>query len=93
MIFESINFHFWPKCNYDCLYCFSRFNYRIPHLSEKTCKKLICELANAGIKKINFAGGEPTLNPFLGSLLSFSKGLNLTTSIISNGTGISQKRG
>ena len=90
MILESVNFHFWSKCNYNCLYCYSRFKSGIQHLSEKNCQKLICELANAGIKKINFAGGEPTLCSFLGSLLSFSKGLDLTTSIISNGTGISK---
>ncbi len=90
MVLESVNFHFWSTCNFNCLYCYSRFKKGIPHLSEKSCQKLICELANAGIKKINFVGGEPTLSPFLGSLLSFSKGLDLTTSIISNGTGISK---
>ncbi len=90
MVLESVNFHFWSTCNFNCLYCYSRFRKGIPDLSEKSCQKLICELVNAGIKKINFAGGEPTLSPFLGSLLSFSKGLDLTTSIISNGTGITR---
>lgn len=91
MVVESINFHFWPYCNFTCKYCFARFEYINSPLSKKQCCKIIKHLANVGIKKINFAGGEPTLSPFLGTLLEYSKGLNFTTSIISNGTGITQQ--
>ena len=90
MILESVNFHFWPSCNFKCKYCFARFENFIPNLSKDQCLEIIKLLAESGTKKINFAGGEPTLSPFLGSLVSFSKGLDLTTSIISNGTGISK---
>ena len=43
------------------------------------------------MEKINFAGGEPTLSPFLGELIQYSKNLGLTTSVISNGTGVTER--
>ena len=43
------------------------------------------------MKKVNFVGGEPTLCPFLGELITFSKKLGLITGVVSNGTGITQQ--
>ena len=91
MSLESVNFHFCPYCNFKCKYCFAQFEDFIPGLSKQQCYEVIRFLAEAGIKKINFAGGEPTLSPYLGSLLVYSKQLDLITSIISNGTGINRK--
>jgi len=48
-------------------------------------------LKDYGTEKINFAGGEPTLCPFLGELIECSKNLGMTTSVISNGTGINKR--
>ena len=90
MVLESINFHFWPYCNFNCKYCFACFNSSNPKLSFNQCIEIINEVSNAGFKKINFAGGEPTLSPYLGYLLIHSKKLGLINSIISNGTGINK---
>ncbi|MHA1380639.1 MAG: viperin family antiviral radical SAM protein, partial [Candidatus Helarchaeota archaeon] len=59
-------------------------------LSKEESLRLISSFRQLGIKKINYAGGEPTLCPYLGDLLRFSKQLGMTTSIISNGTGITK---
>ena len=48
-------------------------------------------LARAGFAKINFAGGEPTLCPWLSDLVSRAKEHGLTTSIVTNGTRISSQ--
>ena len=45
-------------------------------------------LADAGVKKLTFVGGEPTLCPYLGELLEEAKRVGLTTCIVSNGTGL-----
>ena len=87
----SVNFHFWPYCNFNCRYCFARFNEVSSTLSKKDCFKIVGALQNNGTEKINFAGGEPTLSPFLGDLIVYSKSLGLTTSVISNGTGITER--
>ena len=43
-------------------------------------------LATAGFDKINFAGGEPTLCPWLPDLIRRAKELGLTTSMVTNGS-------
>jgi radical S-adenosyl methionine domain-containing protein 2 len=48
-------------------------------------------LAEAGTEKISFAGGEPTLCPFLTEMLRESKDHGLTTMVISNGTGLTEE--
>ncbi len=53
--------------------------------------KLISLIAENGCKKINFAGGEPTLIHHLPELISHAQNLGLFVSIISNGTGINRK--
>ena len=88
MVLKSVNFHFWPYCNFACAYCFARFENLSSHLSFEQCREVIELLARAGIRKINLAGGEPTLSPYLGGLIECGKKCGLTTSIISNGTGI-----
>lgn len=89
----SVNFHFTRKCNKTCVFCFH---------TEKTSdiasmddmKRGLQLLQEAGMKKINFAGGEPFLYPkILAQLCEFCKEeLELeSVSIISNGTKITQK--
>lgn len=65
----SVNFHFWPYCNFNCKYCFARFNEVSTPLSKKDCFKIVRTLKKHETEKINFAGGEPTLSPFLGDLI------------------------
>ena len=45
-------------------------------------------LAGAGFNKIHFAGGEPTLCPWLPDLIRRARELELTTSIVTNGSCI-----
>ncbi|MHA1129182.1 MAG: viperin family antiviral radical SAM protein [Candidatus Helarchaeota archaeon] len=86
----AINFHVWPKCNYKCKFCFAQFKECREILSKEQSLQLITHISEWGVEKINFAGGEPTLCPYLSDLLQYSKDLGITTSIISNGTGISK---
>lgn len=91
MVLESVNFHFWPHCNFNCKYCFAHFKSSRPILSLRDCLEVINQISTSNVIKINFAGGEPTLSPYLGTLLVHSKNLGLKTSIISNGTGINEQ--
>jgi radical S-adenosyl methionine domain-containing protein 2 len=47
-------------------------------------------LAAAGAEKITFVGGEPTLCPYLGDLLTASKDVGLTTCIVTNASGLTE---
>ncbi|XDG06256.1 hypothetical protein ABKA04_005871 [Annulohypoxylon sp. FPYF3050] len=89
----SVNYHFTRKCNKTCAFCFhtDKTSYVA---SEKDMKRGLRLLSEAGMRKINFAGGEPFLYPReLGMLCRFCKeelGLE-SVSIISNGTKITKK--
>lgn len=54
-------------------------------LKENKIEDILQTLLEKGIEKINFAGGEPLLHPRLNQMLSISKRLGMTTSIVTNG--------
>ena len=84
----SVNYHFTRLCNMKCGFCFhTRKNSSIMKIEE--AKKGLKILKQAGMKKINFAGGEPFLYPhYLEALCRYCKNeLNLEkVSIVTNGT-------
>ena len=71
----SVNYHLWKPCNMRCEFCFATFQdidtYILPkgHLGREGCLSVVESLVDAGFKKINFAGGEPTLCPWLPELI------------------------
>ncbi len=90
----SVNFHLWKPCNMSCKFCFATFQdfgrEILPkgHLAPEDCMVVVEALAEAGFEKINFAGGEPTLCPWLPDLLRRARELALTTSVVTNGSCI-----
>ncbi|MDE2816900.1 MAG: viperin family antiviral radical SAM protein [Chloroflexota bacterium] len=90
----SVNYHLWKPCNMKCGFCFATFqdihSNILPkgHLGREDCLSVVESLAQAGFRKINFAGGEPTLCPWLPDLIRWAKILGLTTSVVTNGSRI-----
>lgn len=86
----SVNYHFTRKCNYSCGFCFhTETTSYIASLSD--AKKGLTLLQKAGMKKINFAGGEPFLYPkYLGTLAKYCKEeLHLeSVSVVTNGSKV-----
>ena len=70
----SVNYHLWKACNMRCNHCFATFQDFEPlflpkgHLGREDCVLVVETIAEAGFQKINFAGGEPTLCPWLPDL-------------------------
>eukprot|EP01006_Ploeotia_vitrea_P039896 TRINITY_DN66386_c0_g1_i2.p1 TRINITY_DN66386_c0_g1~~TRINITY_DN66386_c0_g1_i2.p1 ORF type:complete len:344 (-),score=52.81 TRINITY_DN66386_c0_g1_i2:157-1188(-) len=88
----SVNFHMTRKCNYSCGFCFHTDNKSQPAPLEDA-KRVILQLKAAGMKKLNFSGGEPFLYRGLGELVRFSKEeakLDSVT-IVSNGSLITEQ--
>ena len=77
-----------------CRFCFATFldidRDILPkgHLNRADCLSVVEALAAAGFDKINFAGGEPTLCPWLPDLIRLAKNLGCTTSMVTNGSRI-----
>lgn len=92
----SVNFHLWAPCNMQCGFCFAPFHdvrsALLPkgHMEEQDCIRVVEALASAGLAKINFAGGEPTLCPWLPQLIHRAKALGITTSVVTNGSRITE---
>lgn len=91
-IIPSANFHLWEPCNFRCGFCFATFKdvkqTVLPkgHLPKEQVLQVVAQLADFGFEKINFAGGEPTLCPWLFELAQLAKSKGMTTAIISNGS-------
>lgn len=89
----SVNYHFTRKCNKTCVFCFH--TEKTSHIAtDEEMKTGLRLLRDAGMKKINFAGGEPFLYPAkLAMLCRYCKvDLQLeSVSIISNGTKITKR--
>ncbi len=93
----TVNYHLWKSCNMSCGFCFATFLDLPPqgaiYLPQDDSIRLITLIAEAGflkINKINFAGGEPTLCPWLPELIRHAKSLGLTTSVVTNGSRITE---
>lgn len=92
----SVNYHLWKPCNMKCKFCFATFQDLDPsvlpegHLGREDCISVVEALAHAGFQKINFAGGEPTLCPWLPDLIMLAKELGLTTSVVTNGSRVTE---
>jgi len=91
-IIPSINFHLWEPCNMSCEFCFATFQdvkqIILPkgHLPKEQAIKIVKQIAAFGFEKITFAGGEPTLCPWLPELIKTAKTEGLTTMVVTNGS-------
>ncbi|KAJ6256197.1 hypothetical protein Dda_9032 [Drechslerella dactyloides] len=89
----SVNYHFTRRCNYICGFCFHTA--KTSHiLSLDQAKRGLKLLKEAGMRKLNFAGGEPFLErEFLGKLMQYCKEeLNLeSVSVVTNGSLVTEQ--
>ncbi len=93
----SVNFHLWEPCNMRCKFCFATFQdvkqSILPkgHLPKEQAIEVVSQLAEIGFEKITFAGGEPTLCPWLSELIKIAKNAGLTTMIVTNGSKLTDE--
>ncbi len=91
VVIPSVNFHLWEPCNFRCKFCFASFQdvkkSILPkgHLPKEQALQVVKLLAESGFQKITFAGGEPTLCPWIGDLISLAKECGMTTNLVTNG--------
>lgn len=86
--FEAASFHIVKPCNMKCKFCYATFGdmHILKQLSKYDAFKILDKLKEAGLQKITFAGGEPLLYKWIYEVIVYSKGIGLTTSIITNGS-------
>lgn len=80
-----------------CKFCFATFQdvkqSILPkgHLPKEQAIEVVRQLADLGFEKITFAGGEPTLCPWLSELIAVAKNAGMTTMIVTNGSKLSDE--
>ncbi len=92
---DVINYHITSVCNYHCQYCFVGFRERMP--TKETAFRIVEEIhkffVKCGVKggRINIAGGEPLLYPYLTDVINQANSLGLNVSIITNGSLLTEE--
>ena len=86
----TINFHINWHCNADCVFCYRPQGAELSASERKTLIRVLAAVPilnnQTGSRRINFAGGEPTLVKTLPSILDYARSHGLSTSLITNGT-------
>lgn len=77
----SVQINLLNKCTSKCVYC-KKYTWPDDILDLKVLKKCIHYLKGRGVQSIVFSGGDPILYPFIEDILSYCKGLNIQTSLI-----------
>jgi radical SAM protein with 4Fe4S-binding SPASM domain len=72
------------RCNLSCLHCYS--SEQREELTTTDVYHVLDKLSTAGVGMIDFGGGEPLLRTDIFDILTYSKQLELYTSISTNGT-------
>lgn len=92
-MFETVSFHLVKPCNMGCKFCYATFqDFKVStQLSLDECCQIVSKLHQAGVKKITFAGGEPMLYKELDLLIIYTKMLGIKTSIITNGSLLTEE--
>ena len=89
--FNVVNYHITNRCNYDCTYCFGKFEgQHDPSIDD--AKAVVDNIAlyftENGIAngRINLAGGEPTLYKHLDELIDYIASRGISVSMVTNGS-------
>jgi radical SAM protein with 4Fe4S-binding SPASM domain len=82
-----VNFDISPTCNAHCSFCYiaDRSNENSHPFNVDVATRVIAILSDAGVLRLNFAGGEPTILPQLPHLLKCASACNMRLSLITNG--------
>ncbi|MBV6501369.1 MAG: 7-carboxy-7-deazaguanine synthase [Prosthecobacter sp.] len=93
---EAVNYHLNKNCNFRCKGCYATFDedpsLRSVMLPREQMFRIVEAVASAPlltgktVRKLTFAGGEPTLCPWLPELVAHAKSLGLVTMVVTNGS-------
>ena len=85
------NLHLTNACNYRCVYCFGKFPCEKPlalqgakRVIDNVCRYFQTKAVTDG--RINFAGGEPLLYPYLDEVIGYAHEQGVRISLVTNGS-------
>ncbi len=97
---EAVNYHLNKNCNFRCKGCYATFDedpsVRGVMLPREQMFRIVEAIAatplptGKSVRKLTFAGGEPTLCPWLPELIAHAKHCGLVTMLVTNGSRCSR---
>jgi radical S-adenosyl methionine domain-containing protein 2 len=89
---STVNLHLVAHCNMKCGYCYARFEQerQQPRLAPEVLVAILRDLHGQGVRRVTFAGGEPTLHRDLATLLRAASEVGLVTSVVTNASRIDE---
>ncbi len=85
-IFPSIGLHLIKPCNMKCKFCHSKYeDIHAKQIPKQDVCVILDKLKSAGLRKVNFAGGEPLLYKDIVEVVQHAKEIGLLTQIFTNG--------
>ena len=85
----SVNLFVTRLCNYECRFCFATFPDLRSSMPRDEALAILRQLAQHGVEKVTFVGGEPTLLPWLPDAVRHASELGMVTCIVSNASRLS----
>jgi len=81
------------RCQFDCKYCgIALYPDNLDELSFRSWLKVIDQLSELGVFRIEFTGGEPTIRNDLENLIGYAHEKGFITVLSTNGWGLDEKR-
>jgi len=87
----TVNLHIVGHCNFACRFCYARFVDAKEMLPWPRLEGVLAALSARGVRRVTFAGGEPTLHPDLLAALRRCADLGLVTSVVTNGSVVGRE--
>ena len=85
----SVNVSLTDKCNAKCPFCFQPSGTGL-ELSYQKLERLLYEMADMGVRLVQFSGGEPILYSKLADAVSLATQLGLETRLSTSGIGLTK---
>jgi len=89
---QYIQFYPTMRCNLSCSFCFNRGIDLVDDISISDFEALVSIISDIGVKEVDILGGEPTLHPEFGQILSLLYRSKMRAMISSNGVSVSALR-
>ncbi len=81
---STIDFHVTSECNQECPYCWGPQGFEDP-VDTATARAIVGRVAELGIKRIVYTGGDPLLRSDIGQLIDLAKSLGLEVALSTTG--------
>lgn len=81
---STVDFHITAKCSQACPYCWGPRRFRNPVTTE-TAQRIIARMAELGVRRIVFTGGDPLQRSDAPALIRYAKGTGLETALSTTG--------